>query len=123
MLLLGFVITRGASVPETQLYTTWSAFGGSVDSMQYSALRQINKTNVSDLQQVWFYPATGTNVGRFSFSPLVVDGVMYVGGKDNAVVAALDAATGKEIWTHPTDGRPTDRGYAWCKARTGKTGG
>ncbi len=124
VLLFGFAALRGVSAPPTRSqprpYTTWRAFGGSMDSMQYSALRQINKSNVSQLQQVWFYPAAGeAGPGRFSFSPLVVDSVMYVGGKDNRVIAALDAATGKEIWTHPTDGRPTDRGYAYWESKDG----
>ena len=108
VLLLGFVILRGASAPQKapRPYTTWSALGGTKDSMQYSALTQINKTNVNQLEQVWFYPAPGGGLGRFSFSPLVVDNVMYVGGKDNRAIVALDAATGKEIWTHPTRRQP-----------------
>lgn len=69
-----------------------------MDSAQYSALKQINKTNVTQLQQVWFYPA-GNNGFRFGFNPVVVDNMMYVLGKDNNVVA-LDATTGKEIWVH-----------------------
>jgi quinoprotein glucose dehydrogenase len=44
---------------------------------------------------------------------------MYVGGKDNRMVVALDAATGKEIWTHPTDGNPTNRGYAYWESKDG----
>jgi hypothetical protein len=57
VLLAGFVIIRGASAPQKppRPYTTWSAWGGTKDSMQYSALTQINKTNVSQLEQVWFY--------------------------------------------------------------------
>ena len=119
-LLVGFVVLHGAQAPakQPQPYTTWRAFGGTMDSMQYSALKQINKTNVNQLEQVWFYPAPAQGgPGRFSFSPLVVDNVMYVGGKDNRVIVALDAATGKEIWTHPTEGNPTDRGYAYWESK------
>ena len=47
VLLLGFLlIMGGASTPKVPPYTTWSAFGGMSDSMQYLALTQINKTNV-----------------------------------------------------------------------------
>ena len=122
-LLFGFVILRGVSAPPPQKqsrpYTTWSAFGGTKDSMQYSALTQINKTNVNQLELAWFYPATGTGLGRFSFSPLVVGNVVYVGGKDNRAVVALDAATGKELWTHPSEGNPTNRGYAYWESKDG----
>ena len=61
------------------------------------------------LELQWFHPAPGPT-GRFAFSPLVVDNVMYVVGKDSAVYA-LDAATGKEIWTFATEGTPTNRGF------------
>jgi quinoprotein glucose dehydrogenase len=115
VLLVAFSILSGADAPEkTPPYTTWRAFGGGVDSMQYSALKQINKSNVAQLEQVWFYPAPAPDgAGRFAFAPTVVDNMMYVGGDDNRVVVALDATTGKEIWTHKTEGRPTDRGYAY----------
>jgi quinoprotein glucose dehydrogenase len=61
-------------------------------------LKQIDKTNVTQLQQVWFYLA-GNNGFRFGFNPVIVDNVMYVLGKDNNVVA-LDATPGKELWVH-----------------------
>jgi quinoprotein glucose dehydrogenase len=120
--LLGAVMLYGASGgDEPRPYTTWSAFGGSLDSMQYSALSQINKANVAKLELVWSYAATGEGgPGRFSFSPLVIDNVMYVGGKDNAAVVALDAATGEQIWAFVTDGRPTDRGYTWWQSQDGR---
>ena len=70
--------------------------------MQYSALKQITRSNVARLELAWSYLAPGPR-GRFAFNPLVVDGVMYVVGKDSAIVA-LDAATGKQIWTHPVEG-------------------
>ena len=96
-------------------YTTWSDYGGSSDSLQYSALKQVNKSNVSRLELAWSYPIPGSS-GRFGFNPLIVDGVMFALGKDNALVA-LDAATGKEIWTHPVEGRPTDRGINYWESK------
>jgi len=90
-------------------YTRWADYAGTADSMQYSALKQIDRSNVSRLELAWSYMAAGPG-GRFAFSPLVVDGVMCVVGKDRAIVA-LDAATGRQIWTHPVEGRPTDRGF------------
>jgi len=86
--------------------------------MQYSALSQISKSNVSQLEQVWFYPLPGR--AELAFSPLIVGKVMYVAGKGNRCVVALDAATGKEIWTHPTEGTTTERGYAYWQSKDGK---
>ena len=107
---------RGQSRVARNPYTTWSDYGGSADSMQYSALRQINKSNVAQLQQAWFYPVTDRN-GAFSFNPIVVDGVMYVLGRKNSITA-LDAATGREIWTHvPEGGSPGARGISYWESQ------
>jgi quinoprotein glucose dehydrogenase len=98
-------------------YTTWRDYEGSPDSAQYSALTQINKSNVAQLRQVWFYPS-GNNGFRYGFNPLVVDGVMYVLGKDNNLVA-LDAVTGKEIWV-PDNNKPrniTNRGINYWESK------
>ena len=40
-------------------YTTWSDYSGAADSMQYSALKQIDKTNVHKLALVWSHLAPG----------------------------------------------------------------
>ena len=87
-----------------ETHTTWRSYGGSQDGSQYSALHQIDRSNVKKLQVAWTY-ATGDD-RRYAFNPLVIDGTMYVLAKNNAIVA-LDAATGKEIWTHPTDPHTT----------------
>ena len=74
-------------------YSTWQSYAGGGHSSQYSVLDQINRKNVAKLQVAWSYPITGNSI----FNPVVVDGVMYapVGG---GALAAIDAATGKEIW-------------------------
>ena len=61
-----------AVASKVKAYTTWSDYEGGADSAQYSALTQINKSNVSRLQQVWFYSA-GTTNRRFGFNPIIVD--------------------------------------------------
>src|ERR1700704_6754808 len=77
-------------------FNTWRQYLGGADSSQYSSLKQINKSNVTQLEVAWTYP-TG-DMRTYRFNPIVVDGVMYVLAKNLSVVA-LDAATGKEIWT------------------------
>jgi quinoprotein glucose dehydrogenase len=62
-------------------YTTWSDYGGSADSAQYSALTQINRSNVAGLQVAWTY-STG-DPGNYLFNPIVVDNVMYVLAKND----------------------------------------
>src|SRR5713226_1170725 len=79
-----------------QNHQTWRDYGGAADSSQYSALAQINRSNVSQLEVAWTFP-TGDN-NKYFFNPLVVDTVMYVLARNNSIVA-LDAATGSEVWT------------------------
>src|SRR5690606_18053618 len=89
-----------AVAQESPDYRTWDQYLGGVDSSQYSALDQINKGNVADLEVAWTYD-TGQN---HLFNPIVVDGVMYTLGTARATIAALDAATGEEIWTRDHEG-------------------
>ena len=86
-------------------FDTWKSYGGGVDSSQYSSLKQINKSNVAQLQVAWTFD-TG---GNAMTNPLIVDGVVYVprSGQPGAIVA-LEGATGKEIWSSP--GGTTSRG-------------
>src|SRR6476661_788593 len=79
----------------SQDHKSWSDYSGAADSAQYSALTQINKSNVNKLEIAWRYPTGDGN--KYSFNPLVTHGVTYVLAKNNSIVA-LDAATGKEIW-------------------------
>ena len=79
---------------------SWSDYGGAADSAQYSSLSQIDRSNVSKLQIAWTYTIGDNN--RYFFNPLVADGVMYVLGKGNSIVA-LNAATGKEVWVHAAE--------------------
>jgi quinoprotein glucose dehydrogenase len=84
----------------SQTYTTWSDYGGARDSSQYSALKQIDRSNVNKLEVAWIFPTGDTN--KYFFNPLVAGGLMYVLAKNNSIVA-LDAATGKQVWVHETD--------------------
>jgi quinoprotein glucose dehydrogenase len=81
--------------------------------MQYSALTQINKNSVRQLQRAWFYPVPG-EPDRLLFNPLVVGDVMYVSGV-RGVVVALEAATGKELWMSTL--RATERGLAYWESK------
>jgi quinoprotein glucose dehydrogenase len=85
---------------EAQPRTTWSDYGGGPDAAQYSSLRQIDRSNVGKLEVAWTYPTADGR--KYAFNPLVVDGVMYVLGKNNSIIA-LDAATGKEIWVRAAE--------------------
>ena len=95
------VAGRTALVPAglADPHSGWSAYGGSSDSAQFSALTQITRANVNQLEQAWMVPLpTGTSVA----GPIVVNDIMYVVA-DKAIVA-LDAATGRMVWSAAESG-------------------
>lgn len=85
----------------------WSVYKGDAHSSSYADLDQINTANVANLELAWtFNPndARGTRMGNSECNPIVVDGVMYATSARHRLYA-LDAATGKLIWSHdPFDG-------------------
>jgi quinoprotein glucose dehydrogenase len=97
-------------------HTTWREYGGSPDGAQYSALRQIDRTNVQSLRQAWVYK-TGDERG-YAFNPVVIGSVMYVLAHDNSVVA-LNAATGQELWSHKLEAKTSlimNRGFNYWES-------
>jgi len=105
---LGALTTASA-----QDYTTWRSYAGGPHSSQYSALDQINKSNVHRLEVVWRLPVERNTL----FNPIVVDGTMYV-LRDNEIVA-LDARTGEERWAHPHEGPVSPRGINYWESEDG----
>ena len=119
----------------------WPIHGLDAGATRYSPLKQINTGNVARLQVAWTYdtpasvpdtpgppiqgadndsaapPAPPSVPGRprprqSEATPLVVDGVLYIGTAYNRV-AALDADTGKEIWVKDLGHTPSQRGLAY----------
>jgi quinoprotein glucose dehydrogenase len=78
------VLLVGIGASQKQAFTEWNDYAGSPSGMHYSALRQVDKGNVGQLRQAWFYPVPGTSA-RFGYNPLIKDGVMYVLGEDDAI--------------------------------------
>src|SRR6266446_556752 len=76
----------------------WPHYGGTQLSWRYSALDQINAGNVKNLAPAWIFQ-TGDYAESLQATPIVVDGVMYV-ITARARVFALDAASGRVIWSY-----------------------
>ena len=75
----------------------WLTTGRDFGKGHYSPLAQINTKTVDRLGFAWDYH---TNTIRgLEATPVVVDGVMYTTGSVGQVYA-LDAQTGKELWTY-----------------------
>lgn len=65
---------------------------------RYSALSQINTTNINRLARAWTYH-TGEQGRGFETVPIVVDNILYLSTQNQNIVA-LEPETGKEIWKY-----------------------
>src|SRR6266478_1204771 len=75
----------------------WMTHGRTYSEQRFSPLQQISDKNANQVGLVWYYDLD-TNRGQEA-TPLVVDGVMYFTTAWSKVVA-LNAATGKVLWTY-----------------------
>ena len=91
----------------------WSDYLGGADRNHYSELTQINPQNVSKLTVAWTYSTVDS--GQMQVNPLIIDGVLF-GVTPSVQAFALDAATGKELWTFGNklnSGLSTSRGVSF----------
>jgi len=91
----------------------WSAYGRGPDGIRYSSLRQIDRTNVNRLQVAWTYDSAD-GPGDSQTQPIMVDGVLY-GITPRHKIVALNAATGKLLWTFDSgmEGHGPNRGLSY----------
>ena len=112
-LLGGSFLTGGFALAAEE----WPNTGNDRGAQRYSPLTQITPSNVTSLKVAWTYhmkPAGATRVATTQTTPLVVDGVMYLGSPYGNIVA-LDPVSGKELWNYklPGNSRPAPRGIAY----------
>jgi len=81
----------------------WLHHNKSYKGIRYSALNEINTSNVDELVQVCAYQMNSR--APLQTGPIVYQGIMYV--TDATHTAAINAATCQKIWTH--DWMPKDR--------------
>src|SRR5262245_59191066 len=74
----------------------WLIHRGNYQAWGYSPLDQVNKANVKNLQLVW---ARAMEAGVNQATPIVYNGVMYLGNSGD-VIQAIDAATGDLMWEY-----------------------
>lgn len=82
---------------------SWSVYKADEHSSSFSSLDEINVSNVNQLKQVWTFevndlPASAQPANN-QCNPIIVDGIMY-GISAKRTVFALDAASGKKIWSY-----------------------
>ena len=94
----------------------WLSYGRDYGQQRYSPVTQINRETIGRLVPKWIYQ-TGTTAS-FQATPIVVDGVLYLSMPFDHV-AAIDAASGRELWRYEHQRRtpkmccgPASRGVA-----------
>ena len=81
--------------------TDWPGYLGGNDRNHYSALGQIDRSNVARLEVAWMYhTGDGDAEGRSQMqcNPLIIEGVLYA-SSPRLKFFALNAATGARLWT------------------------
>ena len=87
-------------------------YGGAAENNHYSALAQINRSNVKQLVAAWSFDTQ--EQGGLQTSPIIVEGVLY-GLTPTQKVFALNASTGRLLWKFDSGipGTQPDRGLAY----------
>jgi quinoprotein glucose dehydrogenase len=118
------LIAVAASAQQGARNGEWPYYGADSGTTKYSALDQINATNVKKLGIAWQWRAD--NFGKFpdhnwEVTPIMVGGVLYFTAGTRRVVVAVDGATGETLWMYRLDegvrgnlvARTNNRGLAY----------
>jgi|MDTE01.2.fsa_nt_gb alcohol dehydrogenase (cytochrome c) len=75
----------------------WLMYSGNYNAQRYSALTQLDRRNVSELEIAWVHQLSVLD--RAETTPLVVDGVMFITESPSTVIA-VDATSGRPYWRY-----------------------
>ena len=89
-------VVDGSAIANEQDSSNWLSYGRTYTEQRYSPLDQINEKTVAGLKPDWALELPDRTLLA---TPIVVDGVMYFSGS-YSVVRAVDAASGKVLWTY-----------------------
>ncbi len=98
-------LTRANGWPKMDDFKRWDRSLGGPTSNRFTALTQINKSNVAQLKPAWEYHSKD-GTANIQCNPIIVDGVMFAPTAGWNIVA-IDAANGKELWrfSPPKEGK------------------
>ena len=86
----------------------WRFYAGDGGHTQYTALDQIDASNVNHLEVAWRWRAENSAERpffNFESTPIMIGGVLYT-STGASEVAAVDAATGETIWLYTPQPKP-----------------
>jgi quinoprotein glucose dehydrogenase len=128
-ILVGLVAMLSSNAAVAQRGTAggqWPTYGGDSGSTKYAPLDQITAGNVNQLREVWRWSSPDNAIvtanrgglpsfpAAFKSTPIMVNGVLYI-KTSMSQASAIDAATGKPLWTFDPEAwrreRPANTGY------------
>ena len=83
----------------SQPNVNWPLHGYDFSEKRYSELQAINLSNVDKLGVSWYTDIEAKSLRGVESTPIVIDGIMYVTGPWNLVMA-LNAVTGEVLWEY-----------------------
>jgi glucose dehydrogenase len=120
MRFLKFAIILGICASAYSQTADWPVYGGQPAGDHYSALSQINRKNVQQLQVAWKFDAG--EEGGLETSPIIIGRVLYAYTATQKVIA-VDGASGKLIWKFDSGikGKNPIRGLSyWTDGKEGR---
>jgi len=90
----------------------WRFYAGDGGHTQYTALDQIDRDNVGELDVAWRWQAENSADGpfyNFETTPIMIGGTLYT-TTGASEVAAIDAATGETTWLYTPSPKPGTEG-------------
>ena len=84
----------GARFREVTSDRDWPTYNGDPRGNRYTAVTQIDKSNVARVALNWMYTVSGA--GQLQVTPVVAGGLMYVTAVNECY--ALDAGSGRQVW-------------------------
>ena len=91
-------LTPANGWPSAEDYRHWTRSSGGSTSNRFSSLSQITPDNVGQLELAWTYHSADGE-GNIQANPVAVGRRLFLPTVGHRIVA-LDAATGKEIWSY-----------------------
>jgi quinoprotein glucose dehydrogenase len=110
-------LTPANGQPTRATFRNWHRSHGDNGGARFSALDQINRQNVTNLQIAWTYHSRDAS-NNIQCNPIVANGLMFAPTPAKYLVA-VNAATGDEVWRFKPDGRPAIRGLIYWPGRRG----
>ncbi len=87
------VLAAASAVAEVE----WRSYGNDHTEQRFSPIDQVNRSNVGELGLDWALSVP--DAVSLNSTPLMIDGVLYFSA-DRAIVHAVDARSGKLIWSY-----------------------